>query len=86
MTKNQTWAIMKNGRLVLLDSSGGWQMWEYKDMWYSLHVSGDPSRASIWCAVKDLPRHLRDLQRITGYRYETQRDIVIVNPDLFPAY
>ena len=89
MTWNEMSDIMKYGKLVMSETCydfGNWQYWQYKDWWYSINTDGNPDRVSIWCNIKELPGHLRHLERICGYKFEKQPRMIVIHPELIPQY
>lgn len=63
--KDQARTITTSG--VFVAHSGNWDLWEYDGTVYSIPVYGSGCRASIWCSVSSLRRHLYQLRQICGY-------------------
>ena len=74
--------IKKSGNLIAVESS--WQYWILNNVIYSISVSG--THYSIWCNVSDLNRHLHRLYQITGKKYFTGGDMVIVDPEFLKKF
>lgn len=76
--------IKKHGALFAIDA--GFQLWQRRNMIYSINSSG--LDYCCWCPVKDLVKHLRYLHAITGKRFETWPDVLIIdtNHNIMPAY
>lgn len=74
--------IKKNGQLFALD--GDFQLWICKETVYSFRA--DHTGYSTWCPHSMLARHLRNLFRITGKRFEKWEDVCIIRPEFLPEY
>lgn len=74
--------IKKNGQLFAL--YGVFQLWICKETVYSFRA--DHTGYALWCPHSMLARHLRNLCRITGKRFEEWQDVCIIRPELLPKY
>ena len=63
--KDQARTITTSG--VFVAQSGNWDLWEYSGTVYCIPVPGSGCRASVWCAVSGLRRHLYQLRQICGH-------------------
>lgn len=63
--KDQARTITTSG--VFVARSGNRDLWEYSGTVYSIPVPGSGCRASVWCSVSVLRRHLYQLRQICGH-------------------
>ena len=52
---------------VFVAHSGNWDLWAYDGTVYSIPVAGSGAGASVWCALRELRRHLYYLRQVCGY-------------------
>lgn len=74
--------IKKNGKLFALD--GDFQLWIMYEMVYSFRA--DNTGYTTWCHRSMLARHLKNLYRITGKRFENWENVCIIRPEFLPKY
>lgn len=87
IAKQATYNAKKNGHLVALDTSTGWQYWAVDGCLYSINADGDAERTSIWCSLARLNAHLHKLMKITGRRFFTgSADMVIIDKPFFDSF
>lgn len=74
--------IKKNGKLFALD--GEFQLWIMNETIYSFRA--DHTGYTTWCTHSMLARHLKNLYRITGKRFENWENVCIIRPEFLPKY
>ena len=71
--------ITEKGEFVA--RSGNWDLWSYDGTVSSIPVMGSGCRASIWCPLSGLRRHLFHLRNLCGYTDLIPSDWKEVNTD-----
>ena len=74
--------IKKNGKLFALD--GYFQLWIMDEIVYSFRA--DHTGYTTWCTRGMLARHLKNLYRITGKRFENWENVCIIRTEFLPKY
>ena len=78
MTTADMIKVKKHGKLLAIDTSSGWQYWEYDNVLYSINADGNPERMSIWCSMNKLNMHLCHLAHICGHKKFTECDDMVI--------